>query len=315
MNNIIRMWNQNRKKIIVIVLVVVFCFLIIQALNQMAKNQLKNRNLNEETISKEEQEKIKNLPTTSIITGEKVKEETTKTNVNVIETFSNACNNGNIEEAYSLLTDECKTALFPTLENFTKNYYNIIFNQKRTIKIENYKNSSTTNTYLVTFYEDINSVSSIEQVNQYKDYITVEPKKNKINVNSFISSKEIENKADNEGIEIAVLKQEIYMDYEIYKIEVKNNTENTVLLDTRKTSKTIYVSDNKNIKYTAYANELANSIFELQENSSKIFEIKFNKKYNSADKTKKVVFSDIVKNYEEYTQNNTEDRLKIEVSL
>lgn len=315
MNNIIRMWNQNRKKIIVIVLVVVFCFLIIQALNQRAKNQLKNRNLNEETISKEEQEKIKNLPTTSIITGEKVKEETTKTNVNVIETFSNACNNGDIEEAYNLLTDECKSTLFPTLENFIQNYYNIIFNQKRTIKIENYKNSSTANTYLVTFYEDINSISSIGQVNQYKDYITVKPKENKINVNSFIESKEIESKTDNEGIEIAVLKQEIYIDYEIYKIEVKNNTENTVLLDTRKTSKTIYISDNKNIKYTAYANELANSIFELQQNSSKIFEIKFNKKYNSADKTKKVVFSDIVKNYEEYSKNDTEDRLKIEVSL
>ncbi len=37
MNNIIRFWNLNRKKIIIIGLVVVFFIIIIQVLNQMAK--------------------------------------------------------------------------------------------------------------------------------------------------------------------------------------------------------------------------------------------------------------------------------------
>lgn len=309
MNKIIRIWNQNRRKIIIIALVVVFFFIILQALNQMAKNNIEKNNAKQENTEKE------NLPTQSIITGEVVKEETTKINVDVIGTFVEACNSGNTQEAYSLLTDECKNALFPTVEDFINNYYNIIFTEKRTIKIENYKNSSTTNTYLVTFYKDILSTGEVEQANQYKDYITVENKTDKLNINSFISSEEINKETNIEGIKVTVLKQEIYKDYEIYKLEVENNTKNKVILDTRKTSKSIYIVDSESIKYTAFASELANSTFELPQYTSKIFEIKFNKKYNSADRTKKIVFTDIIQNYEQYIQNNTEERLKIEVNF
>ncbi len=311
MNNIIRMWNQNRKKIIIIAAIVVFCLVIIQILNKLAGEEIANGKVNEQVVKEE-----KNLPTKSIITGEKVKEETTKTNVDIIEKFAEKCNKGNIKEAYSLLTNECKETLFQTEEAFTNNYYNIIFSENRTIKIENYKNSKTTNTYLVTFYEDVLSSGKIDQTNTYKDYITVEKDTGKININSLISCKEINKKNEDDKIEINVLKQEIYKDYEIYKFEVKNNTENTVILDTRTTSKTMYITDNQNIKYTAYAHELPKSTYEMPKYTSKTFSIKFNKKYNSADETQKVTFSDVIKNYEQYQEQNEEqEKIKIDIKL
>lgn len=310
MNKIIRMWNQNRKKIIIIALVVAFCFLIIQGLNQLAKRQIEEKNKNTVVGNKEEK-----LPTTSIITGEKVKETTTKTNVSIIETFVEKCNANDIESAYNLLTQECKETLFNTKESFINNYYNIIFKQPRTIKIENYKNSSKTNTYQVTFYEDTLSTGNMSGSNKYTDYITVDNKAEKLNINSLITSSNINKETQQNGIRITVLKQEIYKDYEIYKIEAKNTSENTVILDTRKTSKSIYIVDSKNIKYTAYANELPNSSFNLPKYTSKILEIKFNKKYNSADISKKVVFSDIIENYEQYESQNTDNRTKIEIDL
>lgn len=313
MNSIIRMWNQNRKKIIIIVLIVAFCFLVLQILNNIAKENIRKQNMenkiNNENISD------KKLPTTSIITGEKVNKQTTENNVKIIEEFSNMCNEGKIQEAYNLLTPNCKQALFETVEDFKNNYYDIIFKETRTTKIENYKNSVTTNTYAVTFYEDIISTGNVGQANNYKDYITIEKDTNKLNINSLITSKNIEKENTKSGIEVKALRQEIYIDYEIYKFEFQNNTQNTVLLDTLKNSKSIYILDRNGIKYGSFATEVASSLFELPMYTTKSFSIKFNKRYNPVDETKKIVFSDIILNYEQYKQQNTNERESIEIKL
>jgi hypothetical protein len=309
MNKIIRMWNQNRRAIIIIVLAVAFLIILIQLLNQLAKQAKETKN--ENTIN----ENVANLPTTSIITGEVVSEKVTKTNVDIIDNFVELCNNGETQKAYELLTDECKEILFATEDEFVNNYYNIIFDQKRTIKIENYKNSTTTNTYLVTFYIDALSTGNANSGDKYQDYITVDVKTSKLNINSLITGKEINAQSEVNGIKINIIRQEIYKDYEIYKINVENNTDKTILLDTRTSSKSMYLVDSSNIKYTAYSNEIASIIYEFTKHVSKTLSLKFNKKYEPDDKTKKVVFSDIVEDYEKYTLEKTEDRLKIEIDI
>lgn len=313
MNNIIRMWNQNRKVIIIIALIVVFCFLVLQILNNIAKENIEKQNT-ENKINNVNTEEVK-IPTTSIITGEKVDENTSKDNLKLIQDFGNMCNEGKIQEAYNMLTTGCKEVLFPTLEDFKINYYNIIFKNAKTIKVENYKNSTTTNTYIVTFYEDILSTGSAENAKNYKDYITVEKEEGKLNINSLITSKTIEKENKENGVKIRTLRQEVYVDYEIYKFEFKNNTENTVLIDTLSNSKSIYLLDRNSIKYGSFATEIASSFYELPMYMTKIFSIKFNKKYNPADTTKKIGFSDIIINYEQYKEQNTKERYKIEIEL
>lgn len=310
MNQIIRMWNQNRKKIIIIVLAVAFCFLIIQVLNNMAKEQIKENKNTNKIVGKEE-----NLPTTSIITGEKVKETTTQTNVGIIESFVENCNSNDIEKAYSLLTDGCKEVLFPTKESFINNYYNIIFKEQRTIKIENYKNSSTANTYQVTFYGDVLSTGNISSSDKYTDYITVEKETEKLNINSLITTTDINSQNEVNGIKISVTRKEVYKDYEKFKIRVENNTDKTILLDTRKNSKTIYAVGTDNIKYSANTNEIGSSLFEVQKYVAKTYEVKFNKKYDSSIRSKKIIFSDIIEDYDKYKQEKTDERLKIEIEF
>ena len=311
MNKIIRMWNQNRKKIIIIALGVVFIFAIIQVLNQVAKEEnQKKANNNVSSV-----QNYQKLPTTSSRTGEVVSEEKTKTNVNIIENFVQACNNADTKKAYDLLTDECKNTLFQTEQDFIDNYYNLIFKAKRTIDIENYKNSSKTNTYIVTFYEDSISTGNVSSSQNYGDYITVDKDTQKLNINSLITAKEMNKSAENNGIKITVLKQEIYKDYEIYEIKAENNTDKTILLDTMSSSKKIYIMDNSNIKNTIAINEIADSLLQITSYGAKTISMKFNKNYNSSSITKKVIFTDIVEDKDKYEQENTTDRLKIEVEI
>lgn len=311
MNKIIRMWNQNRKKIIIIALGVVFIFAIIQVLNQVAKEEnQKKANNNVSPV-----QNYQKLPTTSSRTGEVVSEEKTKINVNIIENFVQACNNEDTKKAYDLLTDECKNTLFPTEQEFIDNYYNLIFKTKKTIDIENYKNSSKTNTYIVTFYEDSISTGNVSSSQNYGDYITVDKDSQKLSINSLIKVKEINKSTEKNGIKITVLRQELYKDYEIYEIKAENYTDKTVLLDTMSSSRKIYIMDNSKIKNTIAINEIADSLLQITSYGAKTISMKFNKNYNSSSITKKVIFTDIVEDKDKYEQENTTDRLKIEVEI
>lgn len=311
MNKIIRMWNQNRKKIIIIALGVVFIFAIIQVLNQVAKEEnQKKANNNVSQV-----QNYQKLPTTSSRTGEVVSEEKTKTNVNIIENFVQACNNEDTKKAYDLLTDECKNTLFPTEQEFIDNYYNLIFKTKKTIDIENYKNSSKTNTYIVTFYEDSISTGNVSSSQNYGDYITVDKDSQKLSINSLIKVKEINKSTEKNGIKITVLKQELYKDYEIYEIKAENYTDKTILLDTMSSSRNIYIMDNSKIKNTVAINEIADSLLQITSYGAKTMSMKFYKSYDSNSITKKVIFTDIVEDNAKYEQENTTDRLKIEVEI
>lgn len=311
MNKIMRIWNQNRGKIIITALIVAFFFIIIRALNDNAKkvSEEKKNNTNNQWVVEE------NIPDKSIITGEKVNTQKTQINANLIEDFVNKCNEKDIDNAYNLLTDECKNTLFQTKEKFVENYYNLIFTEPRTLKVENYKNSVTTNTYKVTFYGDVIGTGKASSNNYYQDYITVENISGRLNINSLIQVNEINKKIEQNGITLSVENQQIYIDYEIYKIKTQNNTDKEICMDTRKSSKSIYITGTDSVKYTAFANEISSNLYEISAYGSKTYNFKFNKKYNASIRSKKITFTDIVEDYEKYKNDKIEEKLKLEIEL
>ena len=60
MNKLIRYWNQNRVKIILVVAVIAFLIIVIQLLNQVARENNKANNTKKENV-------VEGLPTESII--------------------------------------------------------------------------------------------------------------------------------------------------------------------------------------------------------------------------------------------------------
>ena len=120
MYNIIRYWNQNRKRIITGIVAIIALILIIQILERIAKTE-NERRLNEASIELTEEER--NLPTESIIGGTGTSLQKAKTNVSLIESFVEKCNKGDVTGAYNMLTDDCKQASYQTEQNFKDGYY------------------------------------------------------------------------------------------------------------------------------------------------------------------------------------------------
>lgn len=311
MNYIVRFWNQNRKKIIIGIGVIVFLVIIVQILNQIAKEQKELAKQNIQTEEKEE-----DLPTQSIIGGESVSEEETKINVDIIETFIQKCNSADITGAYNMLTNECKEVVFPTEESFKSGYYDIIFATKKIANIENFLSTDNRYTYQVNLYNDILATGKLDETDQtpYQDYITID-QDGKLNINSFIYKKEINLESEKNGIKLIVESQEIYKDNEKYKIKIENNTDKRILIDTRSKSKSVYLVGSNNVVYESFISELSSILYEIPANFYRNYTIKFNKIYSSEVETVAIVFSDIVPDYEKYMQNKNEMLERIQLSV
>ena len=77
-------------------------------------------------------------PTETIIKGSDVSKEQFEKDSNIVNTFLDFCNNGQIESAYNLISDECKNEKYPTIQDFQDYYYNYIFDRKRECNLQSW---------------------------------------------------------------------------------------------------------------------------------------------------------------------------------
>lgn len=156
MNKLIRLYNQNRALFIAIIGIIALIIIIIQVLNSIVKQQNEantNKIANDRNSSTNNQSTTISESNVSAVTGEEVINNKQKTEV--IKEFVKCCNEGEIEKAYNMLTDECKTRVYPSLERFKTGYYDRIFKINRMYTLENWYTSGNLDTYYIRYTEDV----------------------------------------------------------------------------------------------------------------------------------------------------------------
>lgn len=294
MYKIIRFFNQNRRAIITIILIIVFILLLLQILNRyygkktdiVQNNENSNENLveNSSLISDE-----------SLVTGNKVSKSELKNSTNLINEFVDYCNKGDINSAYNMISDECKEEMFPTIDDFENIYYSSIFNgSSKNCTIENWNK----NIYLVRITEDVLTTGRLDNGTAKQDYITINS--DKLNINSYVGRTQLEQKNTYKDVDIDMVRKDTYMDYEIYTIQVKNNSNNTILVDEGNDSKSVYLLDENDMKYYFYNNEIISSNLIVPSGYTRTLKIKFSNSYSSNRNIKCLVFSKFIFNYDDY---------------
>ena len=303
MHKLIKFYYDNKTKIIKIGLLIIFILLIIQLMNYIAK--LNNQKEEKGTLISTEQnnndsnkENTNTSVTTekSAVTGEVVDKEQITNAQNIIEQFVSYCNNGETEKAYNLLSKDCKNEVYKNLNIFETLYYKENFggNIKKTATIENWFG----NTYTVYISADIMATGKIEDTKK-RDYYTLvdEEGSTKLNINSFIKKENINKEQTENNITYKIISKNVYMDYEEYTVQVQNGSENTILLDSMQSTKTIYLEDEKSVKYYCYTNEIISEFLKVNKGASTQLKLRFMRSYSSSQKNVSLVFSDIIMNY------------------
>lgn len=304
MNRMIRFYNQNRKKIFVIGIIIVFLFILLQLFNNILKERDENAKSNINIIkntNKIENENVL-ISDKSISNGKRLSDSKLNEDIDIIKKFIEFCNNKEFEEAYDLLTDECKEEMFSNLNDFVNIYYTSLFNgEEKNYTIENW----SSNTYQVNFIGDILSTGKVDEVKNKQDYITIVNQGNneyKININNYIGRTNINRQTERENIKINIESKDTYNDYEIYNISVENNTNNTILLDTGDNPKSVYLLDDKDMKYYFYNNEIVQNKLIIKDGLKSKLKIKFYNSYSSTRSIEQLVFSKMILNYNEYKE-------------
>ena len=149
--------------------------------------------------------------------------------------------------------------------------------------------------YLVKIYE--NTLASGKGSNEVyiQDYITVvmENGTYKLNVNNFVGKVHQNAEASSEKVNIKVESSEIYMDYEIATITVKNNREEDIWLDSRRKTNSTYVVDSNEAKSEALLYENSDEDLQIKAGEEKQIKIKFSDTFQSGRSIKQYVFSDV----------------------
>lgn len=285
MNKLVRFYNQNRHIVWVVILSIAAVIVVIQILDKFAyekNNTSKNVNIsNNNNIDYNY----------SIITGQEVNKNVS----NVVDEFIEFCNNGQIENAYEMLSEECKKNIYPSLEDFTKKYYNKIFSKKRAYNCQAWISQGITHTYRIDFTEDMLATGSPAQTS-IVDYYTVVKNNDeyKLNINKYIGNQFINKAGNQDEIIIYIQKKNVYMDYEIYTLEIVNNTTSTIKLDNMESTDNIYLEDNNGQKYFWYNHEILESDIVIEKRRTQKIDVKFNKEYNTNIQIEKMVFEKIM---------------------
>ena len=311
MFNFGRWYNQNRGKFWSAILIIFAIIFFVQLVNYLYKQNTDN-NTNQFNTSATISDTINNNisgkleSATSLVEGSNISSKNLEAQTSVIDTFIKFCNDGDIEKAYDLLTDECKEEIFPNLDSFRNKYYNSVFNTYKAYTIQNWFGS----TYKIKFTEDALTTGKVSSNSVYmQEYITpvVVGSDYKLNINNYVGKTTINTKTTVGGITINVLSKETYMDYSEYTVKISNMTENTILLDNGEKTDTIYLLDQNDIKEYANTGEIIYNNLILAPRASKTYTFKFSNTYSNTRVMESLVFDNLILDYDKYNEAIEDD--------
>ena len=316
MHKLLQLYNQNRLKVWAIILASIFIIVLIQLLNNFAKEENDNKKISNENEETTQNVVSYNQESESIVSSGKVSDKYKDKFGEIIDEFYTYCVNHQPEKAYQMLSVDTKNLMYPTQKLFEKLYYESKFDGNKQYSFQSWSTYDQIYVYKVKIFDDMLSTGKSSDQDSIEDYITVVPDEDtfKLNINSYITRKEINKKDSNDIITAEVGVSDIYMNYQIYTIRLKNNTDKTIILDTRKKTNTTNITDERENRFYAmlYENKEEDMILKPQE--SKTIKIKFNVAYREELEIEKITFNNIL-NYEEYLNNQEENSSRLDIKM
>lgn len=326
MNRLKRFYDQNTKLVWSIIGIIVAIIVALQIINNITKKKLAKRQeeINDvnyistnNSINTTNYNDISLQSQESVLSGNKIS-SSKQGEIDTINEFFKYLNEKEIENAYNLLTEECKEELYSSVDDFNEYYYKQILNESnKNITVENWSGDI----YRVKINDDILSLGKYSTQNTIQDYITVQENNNeyKLNINSYIGRRYLDRESEQKDIIIKTLQKDAYMDYTEYTFEVINNSFRPIVLDGLEYLDSLYLEDDNNVKYSCYTHEMSLERLKVNPEDKKTVRIKFFNKYSSSKKITKAVFSKLVLDYDAYAsivnKKNYDNYYRFEVEV
>ena len=154
-------------------------------------------------------------------------------NINqTVEEYFNYCNSKNYEQAYNILTDQCKEYLYDNELSLFQEYVDSIFTQNKIYNLQNYSNIDGTYVYDLIILDDIESTGTTEGYEPYKEKIALRKEGNefKISNQGYIESKTYNKFAEDENLKVTIKSKDVSYRREGYNVTITNKTDKYLVL-------------------------------------------------------------------------------------
>lgn len=211
-------FNKNKLKILIGVVVL----LIIITLNYFLRINKKNEPITTRNPFATIMEPKESFPTKLYIESEAL-----------IINFANKASKGDYEGAYDYLSTDCKSNIFPTLDEFKK-YAEVNFPENSRYEVIPYSKVGTIYIYQVKVFEDFLSTGLT-----YSDYSYIDLKmainedikgEKTLSIGGYMGTFPVNSVFENDYIKIEILQKKAFYTEEIYIVKITNRTENEIIL-------------------------------------------------------------------------------------
>lgn len=222
-----------------------------------------------------------------------------------IDLFVQLCNSKKFDTAYEYISDDCKDVLYPTKQEFINSYGNVIFKTSKLYEVTSFKN----NTYKVKYMDDSIATGRKSSTNGgIIDYITVDDN-GKINISNFVSRKQLSVTSIAPYFTVYVKEVQTFVDYELYSIEVRNNTSADIYMNDVDNSLLYLENDKGNIFYID-SSYMFDNVYYVTAGDLKEIKLKFNLNYTDGNKISQLCFGNVKVVNKEYYDTLSETTKK-----
>lgn len=306
MHSLRHLYYQNKEKIWKVILIIAFVLGIIYLLNLYEiKKSSKGELTSNENLNYYNESSKTHISEKTAISGESLTEkEVTKIN-NIISRFLKYCQNGQAEEAYNMLSQDCKKNRYSTLEKFKDQYIQVKFNKQQIYTVQKWEY----NTYKIDICEDIMATGNINSNEKITEYITIEEQEGveKLNINGYIGKKIINKEEIKNDVKIKVTENHTYMEYEQYNFEIENLSSKVIKIDSLNNTGTIYLKDSSGNKYKARMHEILDEETIINPKQRFNLSIKFTNTYSYIRDITSITFENLILDYNKYYKLENKD--------
>ena len=198
-----------------------------------------------ENTSEPEIPKTTYIPHTAVMDDSVVPTKLQSPIEQLIEKYVDFCNAKDYENAFNLLTDECKKNVFSdNIDNF-KEYIDSVFDTKKIYNIQNFSNKDGTYIYTVTILNDIMASGLTNEVLEtYEETVVIIDNGTddlKLSIKGYIKNENMDRMYEDDYIKINVTDLKVEYEYLTYSLTIRNKTENVIVLEDFSTTDEIYL--------------------------------------------------------------------------
>jgi hypothetical protein len=234
---------------------------------------------------------------------------------NLVDKYFNYCNNGEYENAYNLITKECRDKLYPTLDKF-KSYVDFVFQGKKKIyNIQNYSIYENKYIYSIRILDDILANGTTDGYSYYEEKLVLieENGEFKLSIGEYIGDESLNKQVEDENMIVEITNKSVDYETETYTIKITNKTDKYIVIaDNTQNDEILLELEGQ----TRHPTNTEFVYFFARPNSTAKLDVTFNKYYDNGLKSNKILFNAIriLDNYD-FKEGTTQEDLDNAVRL